>query len=337
MRITWYVILALVTIATGCTAGGGFSTGYSVAQQGHPQQAQLAARQQETSQQPSFTQRVTDSIASVVPGMGKQDPPAPQAASPQLDPISLGFKSGPMTADLYLSMAQLSDRGGNLDHARSMYEKALAIDPKHRDSLLGLARLEDREGRMQQALQVYQQAATAHPRDAKVLNDLALCYARTGQMTASADLLNQATILDPGKGLYRNNFAKVLIELNEIDAAISQLSVVHPPAVVQYNMGVLLNERERKDEALHFLTAATHIDPQLQQASALLAELQGGAETQVASGSNDGILPTPMISQSVGMPYPSTNAPSQPAYQTLPSETAKAPVGAVPTSLPAVR
>ena len=337
MRNDWFMLIALVATTTGCTSGG-FSGGHTVAQQQAPQQAQFAAAQQ----QPGFTQRVASTLSSVVPGMGDKE--AKSAASNEVskhDPISLSFKSGPPNAELYLSMARLSDQGGNVAHARSMYQKALEMEPNHRDSLLGLARLEDREGQMPVALKIYQHAASVYPRDAKVLNDLALCYARTGKIADSAALLNQVTQLEPQKKLYRNNFAKVLIELNQIEAAISHLAVVHDPATVQYNMGVLMHQRGRSQEAVQFLMAASHINPQLEEAKTLLAQING-QNTQIANSSNspvdDGVLPTPIATTpAVGQPYPATHAPTQPIYQEMPAETAQVPVSKSPEMLPPVR
>ena len=191
-------------------------------------------------------------------------------------------------------------------------------------------------------MRIYQQSAAAHPQNAKILNDLALCYARSGQLPASAQLLDQATRLQPQKKLYRNNFAKVLIELNQIDGAVAQLSTVHQPAIVHYNMGVLLSQRGRTDEAVRFLTAATHINPQMQEAKTLLVQISGDANLVAASANspvNDGVLPTPMAptAQAAGQPYPATAAPTQPTFQTVPAETAQVPVGESPSQLPPVR
>ncbi len=168
----------------------------------------------------------------------------------------------------------MSDQGGNVAHARAMYQKALSIDSKNLDAELGLARLEDREGNLQVALQTYQQAVKEHPEDARPLNDLALCHARCGQMQSSLQLLDQAVRMNPDKQLYRNNIAKVLIELNQTDAAVSHMSAVYEPAVANYNMAVLLQERGRSAEAVPF-SAASAAKPQMTEANNLLASLTG--------------------------------------------------------------
>jgi tetratricopeptide (TPR) repeat protein len=306
-----------------------------------PQQSsQMAAAQAPaTGQNPSFTQRVISFLH--IPGAKPPQPNAAAQAAQQKtqqkhDPISLGFASGPPTPELYLSMAEMSDRGGNAEHARSMYQRALSMEPNHLDALLGLARLEDREGRMDVALKTYQQAVALHPQNAKALNDLALCYARNGQLPASLKLLDQAVKLQPDKALYRNNIAKVLVEVNRVDEAKSHLSAVHPPAIAHYNMGVLLQQRGRTQEAIRYLTAAVHIDPQLQAARKLLVELQGDAPLLA---SNDGVLPTPLAqSNFLAGTVPAGGLAAQRTQpQSFPAETAQVPLGHSPMSLPPVR
>jgi len=292
---------------------------------------QLAAYQNggiQTQSKPSFTQK----IASVFTG-NRANRPAPPAMKKSLDPISLGFESGPPNADLYLSMARLSDQGGNSSHARSMYQRALTVQPGHLEGMLALARLEDREGQLDAALHYYMQAVKMNPQSPKALNDLSLCFARRGQLREALPPLEQAIRLQPSKQLYRNNIAKVLIELNEINGAVQHLSAVHPPAVAQYNMGVLLQQRGRSQEAVHFLTAAVQLDPSLEAANTLMAQLSGSTRqlAQAVPASNNHILPTP-----TGSTYPTTGLMS-PSYQTVPTETAQAPVTHSPMLLPPVR
>ncbi len=328
----------LIVAVTGCAMPGIPGAPYRMA--GKPQKSSQVAKRATPAKadSPSWTERVT----SLLPG-SKEQTAAEKAkdaslAAQQTDPISLGYPSGPPTSELFLSMAQLSDRGGNMDHARSMYRQALTLEPNNLDALLGLARLEDRDGQLEEALKIYQHAVAAHPQNAKALNDLGLCYARSGQLPASIRVLDQAVRLQPGKALYRNNIAKVLTEVDRVDEAFAHLSAAHPPAIAQYNMGVLLGQKGRTVEAIHFLTAASHIDPQLKPASAMLADLRGGVPESTA---NDNILPTPMTpptygqGMAVGSRYSSPSSPPQP--QPFPAETAQVPQGNSPVSLPPVR
>jgi predicted Zn-dependent protease len=155
---------------------------------------------------------------------------------------------------------------------------------------------------------LYQRAAKAHPKSATAQNDLALCYARRGDLPTAAKILDQAIRIEPRKALYRNNAAKVLVEMNQVKPAMDHLAAVHTPAVANYNMAVLLNERGRGDEAVPFLGQAISLDPTMQPAHQMLAQLTAptmpeGERSIVAQQqpsvpsamayANDSILPTP--------------------------------------------
>jgi tetratricopeptide (TPR) repeat protein len=290
----------------------------------------------------SWTQKFTGVFSSKSPQAAAKS----QAEQSKLDPTSLGFASGPPNAALFLSMAQLSDRGGNTPHAREMYRSTLSLEPQNLEALLGLARLEDREGNLPEAASLYQQAVAIAPQDARALNDLGLCFARSGQLDFSLQALSAATRIQPTKPLYRNNIAKVLVELNRLGEAAAELAAAHPPAAVEYNMAVLLEQRGRTAEAVPYLVRATQIDPQFGPAAELLVQLspETASIAQAASpeASNDDILPTPQNSADNADPaenaavavYPNTGM--APNYN-LPAQTARVPVMSSPELLPPVR
>ncbi len=233
-------------------------------------------------------------------------------ATPKVDSAEKSFDAKKATPELYVGLAQMSHRGGDVPQARSLYQKALAKDPNHLEALLAAARMEDREGQLDTALMLYKRAAAAHPRSATALNDLALCHARRGDLATAQQVLEQATRLEPTKPLYRNNLAKILVETNQLDKATHQLAAVYLPAVGNYNMAVLLSERGRVDESMNYLQTALAIDPTLEPAQALLAQhatpsimgVDGQVQAivqsapavgQIAAASNDSILPTPEV------------------------------------------
>ena len=337
----WLTAWALIVVVAGC------------AMPGMPGASKRAAERPTLAKpdSPSWAQRLLPGSKQSAPKVARVVSKAQQ----RTDPISLGYPSGPPTSELYLSMARLSDRGGNVKHARSMYRRAISLQPNNLEALLGLAWLEDRQGRLDGARKIYHRAAAAHPQNAKVLNDLALCYARSGQLLASLQLFERAVQLQPDKALYRNNIAKLLTEMNRMDEAIAHLSAVHPPAIAQYNMGVLLEQRGRTAEAIHFLTAASHINPQLQSASKMLTNLRGDLPKSMA---NDDVLPTPITlsnnepsmaakrpsmtvkrpGMAVGPRYASPFATSNRTLsQSFPAEIAQVPLGNLPVALPPVR
>lgn len=326
----------LLAALVGC-AGPGFTGGGPQQVAGGPSPEQMAAMQNggPAPQQASWTQKVTN----VFTGNKANQPIGPGVPkTKQPDPLALSFQSGPPNAEFYFAMAKMGDQGGNAAYARSMYHKALGMEPTNLEGMLALARLEDREGQLDAALHYYLQAVKLHPTSGKAHNDLALCFARRGQLNEAVAPLEQAIRLQPTKQLYRNNIAKILAEQNRFDQATKHLMAVHPPAVAQYNMGVLLHERGRDQEAVGFLVAATQADPTLTSAQTLLAELSGGAPKlaqAAATFTNNQVLQTQATATSQA--YPTTPVGRMPDYQAVPAETAQLPMGHSPVLLPPVR
>ena len=247
---------------------------------------------------------------------------APTAGSATTDSLALAFNSGPPTPQLYVSMAELAYRGGNAEQARQHYQQALSMDKKCVDALLGLARLEDREGRLAQATALYQQAAKVAPKNPTVLNDLSLCLARQGKLPDAYRTMVAAINIEPKRELYRNNMAKVCIEMNRLDEALANLNSVHTPAVAQYNMGVLLQQRGRYAESSRYLATALRMEPRMEAARILLARATPSTtKAPLAVASRPAArrsppaarpAPTPPLSESWA-PSTSAPAPSSPA------------------------
>ncbi|MEX2310032.1 MAG: tetratricopeptide repeat protein [Pirellulales bacterium] len=209
----------------------------------------------------------SDAHASANPVM----PPARQ----HNDAIALSKAPGPPTPELFVSMAQMSERQGDFRQARQHYGKALSMWPGHVEVLRQAARMEDRVGEFPLAESLYRQAVIANPRHAGALNDLGLCLARQGKLEASVQAIEQAINISPEKALYRNNVATVLVEMRQDQRALGHMAAVHGPADANYNLGQLLVERGRPAEATPYFHAAVEQNPQLQSAHVALAKLQG--------------------------------------------------------------
>jgi Tfp pilus assembly protein PilF len=279
------------------------------------------------------------------------------------DTISLQTPVGPPSPELLISMAQMSERQGNIDQARTQYKQALAMWPSNIDVLRAAARMEDRLGKLEWAEYLYQKAAASNPRNASALNDLGLCLARRGRLEQSVQTIEQAIHLQPDKALYRNNAATVLVELRQDRRALAHLTAVHSPAEANYNMGQLLVQRGRAVEAEAYFVAALQQAPQMREAQVALARCRGGIDrpapvaTAVSSGqgvtsveegpqlpSQPGYQPTAQItpgsaggSDATAPAYPTYLPPTYERAPMAPYATpAGSPVGAAPRHLPAV-
>jgi len=209
--------------------------------------------------------------------------------------------TGPPTIELFTSLAKVAEQGGDVATARGYLQKAVAQAPTDANVLRQYGRLEDRQGRLAEAEKLYQQAVTANPTSTGALNDLALCYARQKKLAESVQTLEHAIAQRPDKPLYRNNIAKVLVELDANDRAIAHLAAVYGPAVAHYNLGQLLVVGGRTSEATGYFQQALALDPSLQAAHVALAKLQPNAAT------------TPQVASLPALPAPAAQPVAQPA------------------------
>jgi Tfp pilus assembly protein PilF len=323
VRKTWFAASAMACLVAGCAGtnspGPGASGAYA---QAKPQPAGLSQKMLAP-----FGLAPPDSMKMQQAAIA--DAKAKEAQRQALDPLALDRSTGPPTPGLYISMAELSARGGNIPQARQLYQKALAADPKHLDALLGAARMEDREGHMDVAVMLYQRAADAYPKNPTVLNDLGLCLARQGKLPEAERALARAVQLDPAKALYRNNIAKVEIELNRIDVAVSHMAAVYTPPVVNYNMGVLLFQRGRNAEAERFLNAAIAADGRMEPARMVLAQIHPqapvyqtarvSAPVQIAPASRQVVVEEPVTPTPESPQMIDTGAPAMPGTESTPT------------------
>ncbi len=190
-------------------------------------------------------------------------------------------------ADFYVSLAQVHEQSGNDNGAAEQYERALDKDPKFLPALVGYAHVLDRQGHKVKATDYYLRAVKVAPKDASVANDLGLCYARQGRFDEALEYLEKAVELKPDRDLYRNNIGTLLVELGRPDEAVQQISAVYGEPIARYNVGVLLKQQGKWQDASRQLALAVEKDPGLQEARELLDELTGQSQPreQIASAS----------------------------------------------------
>jgi Tfp pilus assembly protein PilF len=221
-------------------------------------------------------------LKATVSEMPINSPSRYAAANPVMPPAATRPTGGAMAAvpnqptpEVVISFAQSCERQGDANQARHHYQRALAMWPGHVEVLRAAARMEDRLGQLPLAEHLYRQAVGANPQHAGALNDLGLCLARQGKLEPSLQVLEQAIQLQPTKALYRNNAATVLVEMRQDQKALAHLTAVHGSADANFNIGQLLVQRGRSNEAAPYFIAAVEQRPDLQAAQEALAKLQG--------------------------------------------------------------
>lgn len=229
--------------------------------------------------------------------------PAPKVV-PADDPTRLASKTDSLSPQVFVTSARLLEHQGDSAEAAAQYRKALEIAPEDRSALIGYARLEHRLGNLQEAVQLYGRAIDNAPNDAVALNDLGLCLARMGRIDESISTLARAVQAQPASPRYRNNISSLLVEVGRIDEALANLQPVHGLAKAHYNVGYLLKQRGKNQQAMQQFAMAIQVDPTLEEAQAMLTQLGGN--------------PAPMASRRQ-TPYRATAVGSTPASPSTPA------------------
>ena len=201
--------------------------------------------------------------------------PEPLLQSGKDDPVSLRNQPQQLNADIFLQTAKIFERRGQTEAARIQYEKALSVEPQHEKTLLGYARLQDRMGNPTKAIGLYQKALRHHPQSAVAWNDLGMLNARLGNSTAALDAFSRAISLRPRHALYRNNIAQLLLQSGRSGEAFGHLATVYPEATAHYNIGYLLYQQNRPEEARQAFAMARRMNPQLAPAQQMLTQVEG--------------------------------------------------------------
>jgi tetratricopeptide (TPR) repeat protein len=200
----------------------------------------------------------------------------------QDDPLSLDNMPKQLSPELYVQIAHMHEAKGDFANAIKQYEQALKVAPNNTQVLVELGRAYDRNNDTPKAIAAYQQAIKIDARCALAHNDLGLCYARQNDLARARDSLGKAVSLAPTSKLYRNNLATVLVSSRQYNEAYEQLAAVHPPAIAQYNVGILANRRSDKTEAIKRFQQASSLDPNLAQARHMVDKLNSVASTATA-------------------------------------------------------
>jgi Flp pilus assembly protein TadD len=253
------------------------------------------------------------------------------------------FSKKKATPDLYVATARLCESRGDFAGAADQYEKALKDSPDYVPALLSYAHLQDHQNKLAEATTLYQRAVKANPKEASAFNDLGLCFARRGMAAESLGALGKAVLLQPDKALYRNNVAMVLVDQHRPDDALAQLRAVNNESVANYNVAVLLAQRNQDVLAQAHFRRALELNPSFAEAQQWNDHLSERATAMVSapparpqqSAPPDmrlASIPTSMQRPSAtsGLPQ-STIAGQQPAVPPMPNTMP--PAASVPTAM----
>lgn len=196
------------------------------------------------------------------------------------DPTALSTKIESIGPEVYIAYGQVCEGTGKFGDAMENYEKALKIAPTNGPALASVARLHDRQNNHAQAIEFYQKAITSSPNDAQLYSDLGMLYARIGQVEEGSKKLEQAIAIRPSEAKYHSNLAAVQLDSGNSAKALETLQKANTPAAANYNMALLLVQRNQIQNAQQHLAVALQQDPNMQPARDLMTKLGGAQAVQ---------------------------------------------------------
>jgi len=153
------------------------------------------------------------------------------------------------------------------------YQQALKIDATCAAAYLGLGRLYQQTGDYDRALATYQKGLTQLPKAAPLWYDLAVCQARHKEWEPALTNLKMAADLEPDNVTYGKMRGFCLAQVGRYDDSFDCFKKVTSEAQAHYDVARALHHAQEDDACRRHLMAALALQPNMEQAKHLLADL----------------------------------------------------------------
>ena len=211
-----------------------------------------------------------------------------QKAEPDTSPPDEPMPDASVSADSHFAAGQfhesavVTEAGGRptreqIRHARRdavrQYEKALDIDPEHRDSLFRLAVLATEDRDLDRATGFWQRYVKASGGAPAAWRNLAVSLELLGDPEEAELAYRNALAGEPEDETSRVNLGMLLARSGRLSEARAELAMVLPPASVHHHVAQALARCGRGEEAAAEMRAATAIDPRYASATLHVAPI----------------------------------------------------------------
>lgn len=180
---------------------------------------------------------------------------------------------------LQLAYARWQEHLGNADEARGAYQTALKKNPKSVEALVGLARLDELSQLPKLAERGYQEALKTHPKSALAMHALGKFYVNQERWKEGTHYLEMAARAESNNTRYQYDLGLALAQQGQYSAALEPMSVAIGEAEAHYNIGYLLKEAGRTQEARSYFQQAVALNPEMSQAEHWLKGLKAPGDT----------------------------------------------------------
>jgi Flp pilus assembly protein TadD len=207
-----------------------------------------------------------------------------QRATQQPGPYATKGLSDKESAEACLATARELEGSGFDQEAIVAYERALGFAPKQTGLAFPLARLYAKIGNKDRAIQYFRASLTERPNDPQILGDYGYFLFEQRDFAGAEQQLREALKVQPDNKRNQTNLAMVLYANSRIGDSLKAFEAAAGQAAARFNLAVLLAKDGRPNESRQFIREALLIDPQMPEALAFEAWLNGDKAQSPALG-----------------------------------------------------
>ena len=179
----------------------------------------------------------------------------------------------PFNVETRFAAGQLAESQNNPGAAIEQYKEALKIDPKHQPSMFRLAVVYTQAKAYPQAIEAWKKYIAATNNSARGYSNLGFCYELAGKNAEAEAAYKMGLARDPKCEPCCINYGMMLVRTGRVEDGRNLLQTVLEPAQAAYNIGSVLEQTGRKDQAREEYNKALKLDPNFQQAQARLSAM----------------------------------------------------------------
>jgi tetratricopeptide (TPR) repeat protein len=188
----------------------------------------------------------------------------------------IGKKNEP-SPQLNLSYAKLQESEGDFTNARHRYELVLEKDSNNVDAIMGMARLNLKAQRLVEAEAGFVKALALKPKSTEVLSEVGNFYSDQQRWDKALPLLQECQHIEPHEKKFQYNLAVALAKSGKPKEALPHFKEAVPEAAAHYNLGRILVEQGKRQEAEEQFVIALAKDPTLTDAQYWIEEIRAGS------------------------------------------------------------
>lgn len=192
------------------------------------------------------------------------------------------------------------ERDQRREQAREAYLQALKTDPNNVPAYAGLANLYELMADHERAVAMYQKAVQIAPKEAVLWFELGMSQARHKEWAAARENLQKAQQLDPDNRRYADMLGFCLARTGDFAGSIACFRHVMSEAQAHYNLARMLHHVQQDGVARRHLEIALRLQPDLEGAAALLAELNKPVASSQAAATPTVAPTTPVLPPAAG-------------------------------------